>query len=154
MTEHEENLHQYIEQMADLQRSLSTNSWIYHGVEDIVSKIGKFDIVGALPHDVKRGKMGMCFMNAFRLMGRGYTYVEGIAIPLSISFPVHHAWCVDSFGNVLDPTWADGAAYVGIHLCESFVYQRALRRKKYGIFGDTDSFDLYENGLPQNAIQL
>ena len=96
----------------------------------------------------------MCFMNAFRLMNnKGYTYVEGIAMPANTLFPVHHAWCVDEFNHVIDPTWIDGAAYFGVHLNKSFVYQRALRSKKYGIFGDIDAFDLYENGLPQNAIQ-
>jgi hypothetical protein len=69
-------------------------------------------------------------------------------------FPVHHAWCVDELNRVIDSTWTDGAAYLGVHLHKSFVYQRALYRKKYGVFGDTDSFDLYQKGLPKNAIQL
>jgi hypothetical protein len=154
MTEHEENLQRYIEQMARLQRSMQASDWVYRGVEDIVSKIGKFDIVSPLPTDIKRGKARLCFMNAFRLMSsRGYTYVEGIAMPANTLFPVHHAWCIDEFNHVIDPTWIDGAAYLGVHLSKSFVYQRALLRKKYGVFGDTDSFDLYEKGLPQNAIQ-
>ena len=153
MTEHEENLKRYIEQMSHLQRNLYTNDWLYRGVEDIVFKIGRFDIVSPLPSGIKRGRARLCFMNAFRLMSnKGYVYVEGIAMPSRTLFPVHHAWCVDESNRVIDPTWTDGAAYLGVHLNKSFVYQRALKRGKYGVFGDLDSFDLYKEGLPQNAI--
>jgi len=153
MTEHEENLKRYVEQLAKLQRSIQDSNWVYRSVEDIVSKIGKFDIANPLPPDIERGKAGLCFRNAFRLMSsRGYTYVEGIAMPSNTLFATHHAWCVDGSGRVIDPTWPDGVAYLGVHLNEFFVYQRALRRRKYGVFGDTDSFDLYEKGLPQDAI--
>ena len=153
MTEHEASLKQYVEQMARLMRSVSGNDWLYHGVECIVEAIGTFDIVQPLPKGIRRGKMGLCFQNAFRLMGKGFIYVEGIAVPGNTLFPVHHGWCVDEFGRVLDPTWRDGVAYLGVHLSKSFVYERALRRKKYGVFGDRDSFDLYENGLPEGAVQ-
>jgi hypothetical protein len=155
MTEHEENLKQYVEQMAKLQRSLFAGDWVYRGVEDVVSKIGRFDVASPLPADIKRGKAKLCFMNAFRLMSNGgYVYVEGIAMPANTLFPVHHGWCVDASNRVIDPTWHEGGvAYLGVHLNKSFVYQRALQRKKYGVFGDSDSFDLYEKGLPQDAIQ-
>jgi hypothetical protein len=76
MTEHEENLKRYIEQMAELQRSIHASDWVYRGVEDLVSKIGQFDVVSPLPTDIKCGRARLCFMNAFRLMSvRGYTYV-------------------------------------------------------------------------------
>lgn len=152
MTEHEILLKNYIEQLAALQRSISRNHWIYHSVEEIVLKIGQFDIVRPLPKNIKRGKMGLCFQNAFRLMERGFIYVEGIAVPERINFPVHHSWCVDQFNNVLDPTWNDGIAYLGIHLDKMFVYERILRRRKYGIFGNLEARDLYESGLPANAL--
>jgi hypothetical protein len=153
MTEHEENLKQYVEQMAKLQHSVYVSDWVYRSVEDIVSKIGRFDVVSPLPTGIKRGKAKLCFMNAFRLMSNeGYTYVEGIAMPADTLFPVHHGWCVDEFNHVIDPTWVDGAAYLGVHLRKLFVYQRALKRGKYGVFGDSDSFDLYAKGLPKDAI--
>jgi hypothetical protein len=47
---------------------------------------------------------GRCFKNAFRLaMQRPeFTYVEGYAMSV---VPMHHAWCVDRTGRVVDPTW-------------------------------------------------
>ena len=152
MTEHEAKLKEYVEQLAALQRSISHNDWLYHGVESIVAAIGQFDVAQPLPKGFKHGKMGRCFQNAFRLMEKGLVYVEGIAVPACTNFPVHHGWCVDELGNVFDSTWRDGIAYFGVHLNKRFVYQRAMRRGKYGIFGDTDSFDLYKNGLPEEAL--
>jgi hypothetical protein len=32
-----------------------------------------------------------------------YSYVEGYAMGV---IPVHHAWCVDKDGNVIDTTWS------------------------------------------------
>ena len=155
MTEHEENLKQYVEQLATLQRSVSQNNWLYHGVEDMVAKIGRFDVVGSLPKGIRRGKAKLCFMNAFQLMGNGrYTYVEGIAMPSNTLFPVHHAWCVDAHNRVIDPTWTEGAAYCGIHLNVTFVIKRVAKKRTYGVFGGRDSFDLYEKGLPQEALQV
>jgi hypothetical protein len=152
MTEYEVALKNYIEQLAALQRSISRNNWIYHSVEEIVLEIGQFDIVRPLPKSIKRGRMGLCFQNAFRLMEQGFIYVEGIAVPGGTGFPVHHGWCVDQFNNVLDPTWKDGVAYLGIHLNKMFIYQRILQRRKYGVFDNIEARDLYENGLPADAL--
>ncbi|MCK9557059.1 MAG: hypothetical protein M0R50_03330 [Candidatus Cloacimonetes bacterium] len=152
MTDADKELKQYVEQMAKIQHQLFNNGWLYRGVEDIVAAIGVFDIAQKLPKGIRRGKARLCFMNAFRLMGNGYTYVEGIALPATTHFPVHHSWCVDKSNNVIDPTWTDGVAYLGIHMNESFVYNRVLRRGKYGVLGDVDAFDLYKDGFPQDAL--
>ena len=155
MTEHDENLKRYLVQLATLQRRISQNDWLYHGVEDMVLQLGKFDVVQPRPKGVRRGKARLCFMNAFHLMNirDGYTYVEGIAMPSNTLFPVHHGWCVDESGKVVDPTWKDGAAYCGIHLNTTFVLRRVLKKRTYGVLGDRDSFDLYRSGLPQDALR-
>jgi len=65
------------------------------------------------PHKPKK-----CFRNAGQLaMGNdSYTYCEGVA-EVTPGFFIHHAWCLDSTGRVVDPTWQrDGIAnrYFGV----------------------------------------
>ena len=44
-----------------------------------------------------------CYMNAFKLMETdNLTYVEGYCHTGIL--PIEHTWCVDSKGNVIDPT--------------------------------------------------
>lgn len=82
----------------------------------------------------RKGTIKQCFMNAFRLATEEphkYTYVEGYAANI---IPVHHAWCVNRDGHVIDPTWKDGGkAYYGIPFNVEYVWKMAGRRRIYGI---------------------
>jgi hypothetical protein len=55
----------------------------------------------------RRGKVGNCYENAWRhaIRNRDLTYHEGFAYAGII--PTEHAWCVDSDGVVVDPTWRE-----------------------------------------------
>ena len=71
-----------------------------------------------LPADVQKGQVGRCFWRAFELAlqrPESFTYVEGYAFN-GRHIPIHHAWCVDEGGNVVDPTWnvAPTAVYASI----------------------------------------
>ena len=51
-------------------------------------------------------KRNHCFENAFKMADwMGLRYCEGYAFTGVI--PVHHAWCLDDDGLVVDPTWRE-----------------------------------------------
>lgn len=88
---------------------------VYAGFEDLLLKHGRFYVPQELPRKYNRKAMKQCFHNAAALArgSRGQlTYVEGIAAGI---IPVHHAWCVDAAGKVVDVTWDPmGTAYFGV----------------------------------------
>src|SRR5688572_20901429 len=66
------------------------------------------------PQGIRRLAEKRCFENAFRrARERGWHYCEGLAL-WRIKFPIHHAWCVDERGLVVETTWPErGAEYRG-----------------------------------------
>lgn len=61
-----------------------------------------------LGEGVERGALGNCFANAYRLASadRALRYFEGYALHAGMpEWLARHAWCVDSGGKVVDPTW-------------------------------------------------
>lgn len=66
-----------------------------------------------------RGRQGKCRTNSLMLafLVPALTYVEGLAMPQAGHLPVAHAWCMDSAGRVVEPTWDEaGLVYVGTPL--------------------------------------
>lgn len=64
-----------------------------------------------------------CFGNSHRLAKRKrLIYVEGYALKTPSNIGIHHAWCTDESGIVIDPTWGQGIEYFGIPL--DFKYAR------------------------------
>lgn len=95
------------------------SDWHYAGMEDLLLQHGRFWTPRQLPSHIPHMTPKMCFENAFRVASRrkNLRYVEGVA--MGVIIPVHHAWCVDEDGNVIDPTWAStqtdvGEAYFGV----------------------------------------
>lgn len=94
---------------------------------------------------VEMGERQQCYMNAGKLaMDRGHVYVEGYARVGVAPIPVHHAWCLDARGRVLDPTWpvdllGKEREYCGVPL--SNVYWRAalIRKRTWGVMEDWES---------------
>lgn len=77
-----------------------------------------------------------CFSNAYRLALRWptrYRYVEGLA---ACVFPVHHAWCINTSGEVVDPTWDRyaelGAEYFGV-IIPLAIAQQVRHRRNHSI---------------------
>lgn len=62
-------------------------------------------------------------------------YVEGYAAGI---IPVLHAWCVDSDGKVVDPTWDDGIGteYFGVPFNRAFVMTAVVDKGSYGLIDD------------------
>lgn len=98
---------------------------------------GRFYDAAKLPKGVKRGKQGECFANAYRLARYNdeLTYVEGYATSI---IPVHHAWCVDKRGRVIDNTWdkPETCAYYGVAMDIDAVSAFIVRNKVYGVLGN------------------
>lgn len=90
--------------------------YVYNSMEHYVLTHGQLFERRPLPRRYKRMPMGHCFRNAFMLASDHrdeLRYVEGYALSV---IPMHHAWCVDGFGIVVDPTWEDdhGEDYHGV----------------------------------------
>ena len=94
-------------------------------IEEVVLKHGVIFNVIELPKKYKKMPDKECFKNAYTLMKKheDLTYCEGFAISENGYPPLNHAWCVDAFKNVIDPTWdyqENGMAYFGIPFTREF----------------------------------
>lgn len=72
-----------------------------------------------------RGEPQQCFYNSQRLAidDERLTYFEGFATGI---IPIHHAWCCDEQGRVIDTTWDDtlGRAYIGVPFSAGYLLRR------------------------------
>lgn len=95
------------------------------------------------PEHVGFDPLGMCFQNALHLAhASGYTYVEGYATNY---VPIHHAWCVDFAGNVIDPTWRElGCSYFGIPFDTEYVVRTALATRLYSVLWNHRNRELFD----------
>jgi hypothetical protein len=97
-----------------------------------------------LPDEYPAGEPRSCFDNAFHLAlgDDSLTYCEGYATTGFL--PVHHAWCLDAGGGVVDNTWVEenfGAdhgdpaeyAYMGIPFSTDFVARAVVQKGTYGV---------------------
>lgn len=123
---------------------------------ELVLKYGQHFKPQPLPKHIRRGKMGDCYMNAFRISGppkfagQGLIYCEGYAT--SGPFVIEHAWCVDpKTGCVIDPTWANGTEYFGVPFDFTFVCKTIARKGTSGVFWDRDN-PLLKRGIPRSAL--
>lgn len=109
--------------------SMRRAGYHYANIEDFVLQHGTvFDRWSPRQDRYMAGTPRYCFDNAYRATYRSrgkLTYVEGYA--LGSVMPVHHAWCVDEDGGIVDPTWCGdkkpeglwdnperGEAYLGV----------------------------------------
>lgn len=156
-TDQDRYLLTYVRHEARLMRELSDRH--YCGVADFILRHGRFWNPAPLPRSVKPMPIKMCYHNSRLLAQRrkGFRYVEGVALGI---IPVHHAWCVDPHGNVIDATWASvdrtgmkpeefdgiGSSYFGVEFPIAMVRDiingpRARRLAAQSVFfGAPDSF--------------
>jgi len=90
----------------------------YDQITRLVRDFGRRWEWAELPADVGAGELRRCFPQARALaiaQPTRFTYVEGYACNRT-PCPIHHAWCVDERGFVVDPTWVvtENASYFGI----------------------------------------
>jgi hypothetical protein len=100
-----------------------------HGglIHSLILERGRFWSPRDLPENVQAGRLGDCFRQARELAllrPECFTYVEGYAYSrVDFCVPVHHAWCVDEYGNVVDPTWSKPSAgvFAGVAFREEMI---------------------------------
>lgn len=89
----------------------------YAGISDFLLQHGAWYPPVPFPAGIRKGRKRFCFRNAAVLaieQPESFRYVEGYALYPKMS-PVHHAWNLDSDGNLFDRTWKNcGTAYVGV----------------------------------------
>lgn len=96
-------------------------------------------------------KPQMCFKNAYMVASSDpeeYTYVEGFALTKELygKMPIttiHHAWCVDRWDKIIDPTWnSRGAAYFGVRFSLDRVYKELSKNKVFGLLITTEMINI------------
>lgn len=126
-------LHSGMQQIGNQGRGLDVLK--YRNYNELVLGLGKPTFVKdlRLPRGVKPGKPKYCY-------NKGYTYVEGYASGLMCA---PHAWCVNRFGRVIDPTWFplywdrdgfEGIYYFGVKMSIDFVAERCQETGHSGVF--------------------
>jgi hypothetical protein len=94
----------------------------------------------ALPkkYGAARGALGWCFRNAagLALIDDNLTYVEGYAVDHeSGGSPIHHAWCIDRHGRVIETTWQNvtKAEYFGVPIEAELLAVELSRVSYWGV---------------------
>ena len=110
--------------------------WRYTCLEDLVLQNGQAYLPQPLPRRFRHGRSGQCYFNSFNTALRhGLIYVEGYAMGKLGAGDVHiHAWCVEAGSTtVIDRTWSEGLAYLGVPFDFGFVKRTMGQRKAYGV---------------------
>ena len=125
--------------LADGQSYLRMLSSMGAAVGDFYLLLGHQFTASALPLNIDRGEQRQCYRNAgeLALSSSKLAYCEGFARPAGL-IPVHHAWCVDACGQVVDPTWAQPelASYFGIALKRDWLKAQLRRRETWGLLSE------------------
>ncbi|KVP65607.1 hypothetical protein [Burkholderia ubonensis] len=105
----------------------------------VILKLGRDWQAQALPSGVPLGPKRRCYENAgtLALERPELTYVEGYACPPGL-IPVHHAWCVDAQGRVIDNTLADpgNAQYFGVPISRDQLQTSVEETRHWGILAE------------------
>ncbi|MEU2358611.1 hypothetical protein ABZ599_37565 [Streptomyces misionensis] len=121
----------------------------YRSVYELVAARGHWFIPAALPPEVQTLPERQCFANAAATEREHphLVYTEGFAVADGSPVPTAHAWCTDTNGYAIDPTWSDlgGSAYLGIALPRTL---RPRAPRNWGVLEAPDSlYPLPRNGL-------
>lgn len=106
-------------------------------MQRFVISSGKLGGERLLDHDYGQGAAKECFRNAAQLALEypELTYVEGYGYLEGLPLLIHHAWCEDQQGRVVDVTWAPerGGQYMGVRIDADELLEQMESNGVYGV---------------------
>jgi len=100
------------------------------------------------------GELGACYTESVLWATEsadGLAYVEGVA--WQGLYPEEHAWCADTSGMVLDPTWPDlGTAYLGLPVEPSIALDLMRRHRDALLTYGPVTADWLRYGVPHEIL--
>src|SRR5262249_14384597 len=121
--------------------------YTYAGIGDFLLQHASWHEPRPMPDHIHRGVPRACFSNALALSKRhGYRFVEGYAVPdiADLHFPAHHAWVLDSDGNVIDSTWdKTGLAYFGVEFPFRVAHKAIIRDRNTVLDNPVSRFAIF-----------
>jgi hypothetical protein len=139
-----EEFNMLLSEMIKLQAINLENVGLPKTVYSLVANNGIEFLSKPRPDWVQQGTPKECFSNAAHLaMSTGLIYVEGFIFRI---IPIHHAWCVDEDGTVIDPTLADQHTmpYFGIPFDSDFLLNVLDVSGMYGIMDNHEFRRIYD----------
>ncbi len=105
---------------------------------ELIERAGTFYPGAKRPKGMRKGRAKGCFENAGKLVMNSvdWKYVEGYAISERLGILIHHAWCLDENGIVVDSTWKDPqhCQYMGIPFSDAQLCQQLVKNGVWGVF--------------------
>lgn len=154
-----------IQKFLDVSGSYPPNAPFKYSQDSLIREKGQAFAMFEGTYEGKRGTPHHCFENASKhviqnnsrldVMGgpsAKLTYVEGYVNVAGV--PIHHAWAVNTRGQVIDPTIKPGPirGYFGVPFTDAYVQSTALRTKYWGIISGQTNRDMFRQGPPDHAI--
>ncbi len=155
-----ERLKDFLEKHIKFSKKASKQTdWKYICFEELVLQHGIEMKYNPLPKNIGLGVPQFCYYNCLELLTthKDLTYCEGFGLTNDLPLPLYHSWLVDSEDKVVDPTWEEGDAYLGVKFnTKWYIDLLASRNRKncISVFQNNyiEDFSLLREGLSINAI--
>jgi hypothetical protein len=140
-------LRRHVGKLRKLDQKRATHSgWLWSSPAALITDRGLWWQGSSLPRGIHYSRRRACFYNALMLAldHPDFLYVEGYAYQPGL-IPVHHGWCIDPGGAVVDTTWRprDNAdvtkwVYFGVPIHTRFAADVMIEQPSYfGVLHDS-----------------
>ncbi|XVV10852.1 hypothetical protein ACQP2X_39340 [Actinoplanes sp. CA-131856] len=117
--------------------------YAYSSTPHLLLAHGRLFAPAVRPGAIERMRDHFCFENAAAVAReQNLIYAEGFAAfttASGLTMPLPHAWCLTTDGAVVDPTWDNGDAYLGI----AFTDTTLLPSSNRGLLDDHRNSDRF-----------